>query len=113
MLKIFFEWITNKSPFWAAYCGFMSGCLIKLYKQPGVCLFGVGETWRRIFDKCMLRFMGPESTNACQCDQLCARRMTGFDGAVYRVQDIWENKLTIEYWGLLLVDAKNAFNYTN
>ena len=59
-------------PPWVAYFEFMSGRLITFEKQPGVCMVGVGETWRCLFTKCMLRFMGPEATSMCQYDQSCA-----------------------------------------
>ena len=37
----------------------------------------------------------------------------GIDGAVHGVQAIWDTKPTIEDWGFLLVDTKNAFNEIN
>ena len=40
----------------------MSGGLIALDKQPGVCLVGVGETWISIFAKIVLEVIGPETT---------------------------------------------------
>ena len=43
------DWLSNGSPPWAAYCTFMSGLLIALYKQLGVRPFVVGETWQRLF----------------------------------------------------------------
>ena len=39
----------------------MSSRLIALDKQPGIRLVGVGETWRRIIEKCLLRVAGPEA----------------------------------------------------
>ena len=53
---------------------------------------------------------GIESTMTFQDDQLCAILKAGIDGSVHRVQDIWDENLTTEDWGFLLVDAKNAFN---
>ena len=70
----------------------------------------VGETWRRIFSKIMLKITGPEATMACQHDQLCAGIKEGINGAFHGVQDIWDEKLTTEDWGFLIVDAKNTFN---
>ena len=49
-VETFFDWISNKSLPLAAYCAFMSGRLVALDKQPGVCPVGVGEIWRYIFD---------------------------------------------------------------
>ena len=61
----------------------------------------------------MLRVAGPESTSACQDEQLCGGLMSGIDGAVHEVQAIWDTMLTMEYWEFLLVDTKNAFNEIN
>ena len=35
------EWLANKRPPYAAYCTFMSGRLIAIDKQPGMCLVRV------------------------------------------------------------------------
>ena len=58
----------------------------------------------------MLRVTGTKSTNACKDNQICTGFNTGIDGAVQRVQAIWDANSPTEDWGLLLVDAKNAFN---
>ena len=91
----------------------MSGRLIALDKKPGVRPIGVGETWWRLFAKIVLKVIGPEATMSCQYDQMCAGLKAGIDGAVHGVQDIWDENSTTEYWGLLIVDAKNAFNDIN
>ena len=64
------KWLFNKSLTWVAYRTFMSGHLIALDKQPGVRPVGVGETWRRLFAKIVLKVTGSESTMAFQDDQL-------------------------------------------
>ena len=56
-----------------------------LDKQPGVCPVGVGETWRYIFAKRVLRVTRPEATNVCQDDQICVSLKAGIDGAIHRV----------------------------
>ena len=61
----------------------------------------------------MLRVTGPEATNACQDDYLCAGSKAGIDGAIQGVQFIWDANSSTEYWGLLLVDSKNALNKIN
>ena len=88
----------------------MSGRLIALDKQPDMRPFGIGETWRHIFDKIVQKVAGPEVTMACQDDQLWSGPKAVIDGAVHRVQYIWDEDLTTEDWGFLLVDANNAFN---
>ena len=91
----------------------MSGRLIALDKQPGVRPVGVGETWRRLFAKIILKVTGPEATMACQDDQLFPGLKVGIDGAIHGVQSLRDENLSTEEWGFLLVDAKNEFNYIN
>ena len=49
----------------------------------------------------------------CQDDQMCAALKAEIDSVVHRVQAIWNKNSTTEDWGILLVDAKNAFNEIN
>ena len=49
----------------------------------------------------------------CQYDQLCDGLKTVIDGAIHRVQALWDKNLTTENWGFLPVDANNAFNNIN
>ena len=48
-----------------------------------------------------------------QEDHLCAGLKAVIDSVVHGVQSIWDEKLTTEDWGFLLVDADNAFNDIN
>ena len=61
----------------------------------------------------MLKVTGPKVTMACQDDHLFAGLKVGIDGAVHGVQAIWDENLTTDNWGFLLVYAKNAFNRVN
>ena len=79
---------------WAAYCTFISGRLTALDKQPGVCLVGVGEMWRHMFDNIVLKVTGPEATMAYQDDQMCAGLRAGIDGAIHEVQGLWDENLS-------------------
>ena len=54
--------------------------------------------------------MGPESTNVCQCYQICAVLKALIGGAIHRYQAIWDANLSTENWVFILVDAKNASN---
>ena len=109
----FIDWLSDKSPNWASYCAFMSGCLILLDKHPGVCPFRVGENWRRLFTKIVIRVTVPEATRACQDDQLCSGLKAVIDDVVHGVQAIWDIKSTTEFWEFLRIDGKNAFNEIN
>ena len=54
--------------------------------------------------------MGTKSTNVCQDDQLCDGLKVGIDRYIHGVKYICYAESSTEDWGLLLVDAKNAFN---
>ena len=62
----FGEWICNGRPPWVAYRAIMSGRLIALDKCPGIRPVGIGETWRRLLAKCLLRVTGKEAKAACR-----------------------------------------------
>ena len=64
-VETFVDWIANGSPPWTAYRAFMSGRLIALDKQPDIFLVGVGETWRRLFDKIVLKVMVLDAMTSC------------------------------------------------
>ena len=85
-VEYFVDWMENYSPPWAAYRDFMSGLPIALDELPVVRPVGIGETWRRLFDKCMLKVMGPDATHACNDDQLCVGLKSLIDGELYGVR---------------------------
>ena len=68
----------------------MSGWLITLDKQPDVRPVGIGETWRRLFSKIVLKVTVLEATMTCQYGQLCAGLKAGINGAIHRVQALWD-----------------------
>ena len=91
---IFIDWIANVSPPLAYYCSFVSGHLIVLEKNSGICLVGVEETCRRLFSECVLRVMGPKATSTFQDYQLCDRLKAVIDRAVHGFQAILDTKYT-------------------
>ena len=91
----------------------MSGRLIALNKQPGIRPVGVGETWRRMMAKCLLKVAGPEAKTACGTTQLAAGLEAGVEGAIHAMRVLWEDHKKEEDWGFLLIDARNAFNEEN
>ena len=46
-------------------------------QEPGVRPVGIGDTWRHLFEKCVMKVTVPKSTNICQYEQLCARLKSG------------------------------------
>ena len=109
----FVEWLGNGRPPWAVYQALMSGRLIALNKQPGIRPVGVGETWRRMMAKCLLKVAGPEAKTACGTTQLAAGLEAGVEGAIHAMRVLWEDHKKEEDWGFLLIDARNAFNEEN
>ena len=69
----FTDWLANDLPPLAAYRALMAGHLIGLDKCLGVRPVSIGETWRRLFAKCILSEAGEEATEACGTDQLADR----------------------------------------
>ena len=98
-VETFVDWLANGSPPWAAYSAFMSGRLIALNKQPGVRPVGVGETWRRIFAKTVLKVTRSEATMACQDENMYAGLKAGIDGAIHEVEAFGDKNLSTEEWG--------------
>lgn len=109
----FTEWMANDSPPWAATRALMSGRLVALDKCPGIRPIGIGELWRRLISKCFLKVAGQEAKEACGTDQLCAGLEAGVEGAVHAMTAIWRSMEEEESIGVVLVDARNAFNELN
>ena len=107
------ERMGNGRPPWAAYRALVSGRMIVLNKQPGIKPVGVGETWRRLIVKCLLRVTGPEAKAACRKDQLAGGVEAWMEGAIHAMRVLWEEHAQEEDWGFLLIDARNAFNEEN
>ena len=80
-----------------------------LDEQPGVLPVGVGETWRRLFAKIVLKVTGIEVTMLCQDDHLCDGLKAGIDGAVHGVQAIWYEIL----WHTLVLSVRSYTDCIN
>ena len=91
----------------------MSGRLIALDKSPGIRPVGIGETWRRLLAKCLLRVSGQEAKTACGTDQLAGGVEAGIKGAIHAARLQWAQHSEEEDWRFLLIDARNAFNEEN
>ena len=66
-----------------------------------------------LFEKSVLKVMGPEDTNTFQDNPLCDGIKSVIDGVVHGVQVIWDDNSSMENWDFILMDAKNAFNEIN
>lgn len=84
--------------------------LIALDKCPGVRPIGIGEVVRRIVGKAVLSVVGPDVQRAAGTIQLCAGQEGGPEAAIHATRLAFGDSCTE---GVLLVDAKNAFNQLN
>uniref|UniRef100_A0A8D8XEY0 Reverse transcriptase n=1 Tax=Cacopsylla melanoneura TaxID=428564 RepID=A0A8D8XEY0_9HEMI len=92
----------------------MSCRLIALEKNPGVRPIGIGECLTRILSECIIEVSKHDVKEVCQADQLCSGLNSGIEGAVRAMSQVFESKcLPNSKWGLLVMDAKNAFNVAN
>jgi hypothetical protein len=85
------EWIANERPPWAAIRALMACRLVALDKSPGVRPVGIGEIYRRLMAKCLLKVVGHQATTACGNLNLCAGLPAGIEGAVHAMRETWDS----------------------
>ena len=91
----------------------MNGWFIVLDKQPGFRLVRVGETWRRLMTKFVLRLTGQEAKASCGTEKLGGGVEAVVEGGIRDMRLLWVQHSQEEDWGFLLIDARNAFNEEN
>ena len=74
--------------------------------------FPAGETLQRILGKAVALVARYDIEDVCGISQLCVRVRSGLEGAVRAINDLF-NAHSEEEWGILMVDASNAFNSVN
>ena len=104
--------VANGSMPWQVLRALLSNRLIALDKCPGVRPIGIGECLRRVMAKAVMMVAGGDVREVCGSDQLCSGLEAGIEAAIHALCDLFdEHKGT--GWGVLLVDASNAFNSLN
>ena len=74
----------------------------------------MGETLRRIIGKAVCMATRVDVKDLCGTDQLCGGKRSGIEGAVHATNDLFaQHHDSVPGWGVLLVDASNAFNSLN
>ena len=79
-------------PTWAAYRALKANRLVALDKCPGVRPVGIGESWSRLFAKCVLKVSVGEAKEACGVKQLCAGLEAGIEGGIHAMKLLWVTK---------------------
>ena len=99
---------------WTDILALVSNRLIALDKCPGVRPIGIGESLRRIVGKAVCSATRSDLAVLCGTDQLCCGVKSGIEGAIHAITDLFEeHRDWPSGWGVLLVDASNAFNSLN
>ena len=99
---------------WDDIRALISNRLIALDKFPGVRPIGIGESLCHIIGKAICSATRLDLAVICGTDQLCGGMKCGNEGAVHVVADPFEDNHSLPTgWGVLLVDASNAFNSLN
>ena len=104
--------LANSPVPWESIRALMANRLIALDKCPGVRPIGIGESLRRVLGKTIMLVAGADVQIACGADQLCAGLEAGIEAAIHSLNDIFEEQKDAG-WGVLLLDASNAFNALN
>ena len=104
--------LANNVVKWEDIRALMANRLIALDKCPGVRPIGIGEALRRVLGKVVALATRADLEEVCGTDQLCSGLRAGMEGAIHAVKELFDLNCDAG-WGLLLVDAKNAFNSLN
>eukprot|EP00919_Chromeraceae_sp_WS-2016_P042520 GHVR01101381.1.p1 GENE.GHVR01101381.1~~GHVR01101381.1.p1 ORF type:complete len:305 (+),score=17.62 GHVR01101381.1:158-1072(+) len=104
--------LANELVPWDRIQALLSNRLIALDKSPGIRPIAIGETLRRLIAKIVLLTTKHQVTEACGVYQTCAGLSGGIEGSFHAMRQLFEDNKT-EGWGVLLIDAKNAFNSCN
>ena len=90
----------------------MASRLIALDNSPDVRPIGFGETLRRLVGQAVSIATNYDIEEVSGISQLCVGVRAGIEGAVLAVNDLFTDH-NEDGWGVLMVDASNAFNSIN
>ena len=104
--------LSNNVVEWDDISALMANHIIDLDKYPGVRPIGIGEVLQRILGKVVALVTSSDFEEVCGTYQLCSGLHSGLEGAIHAVRELFDDHCNLD-WGLLLVDATNAFNSVN
>ena len=95
---------------WDSIRALVTSHLIALDKCLGVKPIEIGETLHRIIGKAVCIATRLNAALVCGSDQLCAGLQVSIEGAIYGMNEMFSTHQDQDSgWGVLLVDAANAF----
>ena len=97
---------------WKKLRALMSCRLIALDKRPGIRPIGIGECLRRLLAKSISDCTKGDLSEYSGIDQLADGLEAGIEGAIHSLSDLFDSQKENGV-GLLLMDAKNAYNSLN
>ena len=103
--------LANSLVDWPRFQALLSNRLIVLDKSPGVRPIRVGEMLRRIIGKAVCLVTRNDAEDVCSSKQLCAGLRCGAEGATHAMSDLFDSHN--DSYGMLIMDAENAFNSIN
>ena len=86
--------------------------LIALDKMPCIRPVGIGDSWRRLLAKCLLRVTGEEAKIACGSSQLCRGIHAGIEAGSYAMRMQWDADNTLEDQGFLACGREKRVQLT-
>ena len=104
--------MTNSIVPWEDIKALLANRLIALDKCPGIRPIGVGESLRRVIGKAVCMATRHDIEEISGVSQLCNSSKAGIEGAIHAVNELFDEHKN-DGWGVLLIDATNAFNSLN
>ena len=112
LLRMLARRLANGIVDWESIRALMASRLITLDKCPGVRPIDVVEALRRILCKVIALATRTDLKDVCGVAQLCSGLRAGMEGAIHAAPKLFDLH-SDDGWGVLLVDARNAFNSVN
>ena len=103
--------LSNSLIDWFQFQALLSSRLIALDKSPGVRSIGIGETLGRIMGKAVCLVTWDVAKDICASKKLCTGLQCGIECTIHAATDLSNSH--DDSYGMLTVEAKNAFNTIN